>query len=140
MPSLPSLVFAASAFVTPSAAYSPPEVASVPPVELACPTWDRSSCDADRRPRLQTTATNAKPEASDSATARAAGDDVRVDIKEWRTPTAGAHPHDPLATRDGAIWYTGQMANLLGRLDPKTGQFREYRLKTPELGAAWAGR
>ena len=61
-------------------------------------------------------------------------DDIRVAFKEWRVPTSGSHPHDPLATRDGAIWYTGQMANLLGRLDPKTGQFREYRLKTANSG------
>lgn len=60
--------------------------------------------------------------------------DIRVAFKEWRVPTSGSHPHDPLATRDGAIWYTGQMANLLGRLDPKTGQFREYRLKTENSG------
>jgi virginiamycin B lyase len=26
------------------------------------------------------------------------------------------------------------MANLLGRLDPRTGEFKEYRLKTPESG------
>jgi streptogramin lyase len=60
--------------------------------------------------------------------------DIRVAFKEWRVPTPGSHPHDPLATRDGAIWYTGQLANLLGRVDPKTGQFREYRLKTANSG------
>src|SRR5262249_24575309 len=41
---------------------------------------------------------------------------------------------DPLATPDRSIWYTGQMANLLGRLDPRTGEFQEFRLKTPESG------
>jgi virginiamycin B lyase len=59
---------------------------------------------------------------------------VEVSIKEWLVPTPGSHPHDPLATQDGFIWYTGQMANLLGRLDPKTGEFKEYRLRTPESG------
>jgi hypothetical protein len=43
-------------------------------------------------------------------------------------------PHDPLAAADGAIWYTGQMASTLGRLDPKTGAFKEYRTKTPDSG------
>jgi virginiamycin B lyase len=57
---------------------------------------------------------------------------ARVDIKEWQVPIPGSRPHDPLATRDGAIWYTGQMTNRLGRLDPKTGQIREYPLKTPQ--------
>ena len=59
---------------------------------------------------------------------------VDVSIKEWLVPTPGSHPHDPLATTDGAIWYTGQMANLLGRLDPRTGEFKEFRLKTPASG------
>ena len=59
---------------------------------------------------------------------------ARVDIKEWQVPIPGSRPHDPLATRDGAIWYTGQMTNRLGRVDPKTGQVREYPLKSPETG------
>ncbi len=59
---------------------------------------------------------------------------AQVSIKVWTVPTAGSRPHDPLATRDGAIWYTGQMANVLGRLDPKTGQFKEFPLKTPHSG------
>ena len=55
-------------------------------------------------------------------------------IKVWTVPTLGSRPHDPLATKDGAIWYSGQMANVLGRLDPQTGQFKEYPLKTPHSG------
>lgn len=53
---------------------------------------------------------------------------VRVEIREWTVPTPGSRPHDPLATEDGALWYTGQMANVLGRLDPRTGTFKEYKL------------
>ena len=56
---------------------------------------------------------------------------ARIDIKEWQVPIPGSRPHDPLATRDGAIWYTGQMTNRLGRVDPKSGQVKEYPLKTP---------
>jgi len=59
---------------------------------------------------------------------------ARADIKIWDVPTQGSRPHDPLATRDGAIWWTGQLANKLGRLDPKTGAMREYVLKTPHTG------
>jgi virginiamycin B lyase len=59
---------------------------------------------------------------------------AEISIKSWPVPTPGSRPHDPLATADGAIWYTGQMANVLGRLDPKTGQFKEYPLKTPHSG------
>ena len=57
---------------------------------------------------------------------------VQVNFREWQVPTPGSRPHDPLATRDGAIWYTGQLSNKLGRIDPKTGQIREYPLKTPQ--------
>ena len=73
------------------------------------------------------------PEKAKSAAAGVPGS-VDVSIKEWLVPTPGSHPHDPLATTDGSIWYSGQMANLLGRLDPRTGEFTEYRLKTPESG------
>jgi len=57
-----------------------------------------------------------------------------VSIKAWQVPTPGSRPHDPLATRDGSLWYTGQMANVLGRLDPRTGRIKEYPLRTPHSG------
>lgn len=59
---------------------------------------------------------------------------VQVSIKLWPLPTPGSRPHDPLAARDGTIWYTGQMAGVLGRLDPASGRIREYPLKTPHTG------
>ena len=59
---------------------------------------------------------------------------AKVSIKAWQVPTPGSRPHDPLATRDGSLWYTGQMNNVLGRVDPKTGQVKEYPLKTPHSG------
>jgi virginiamycin B lyase len=59
---------------------------------------------------------------------------VQVSIKEWQVPTAGSRPHDPAFAPDGSVWYTGQMANVLGRFDPQTNQFKEYPLKTPSSG------
>jgi virginiamycin B lyase len=59
---------------------------------------------------------------------------VQANIKLWPVPTPGSRPHDPLAARDGSIWYTGQLSGKLGRLDPKTGEIREYPLKTPHTG------
>jgi virginiamycin B lyase len=59
---------------------------------------------------------------------------VEVSIKEWQVPTAGSRPHDPAFAPDGSVWYTGQMANVLGRFDPQTNQFKEYPLKTPSSG------
>jgi len=53
---------------------------------------------------------------------------VDVAIKEWPVATPGSRPHDPLAARDGSIWYSGQLANVLGRLDPASGQIKEYHV------------
>jgi virginiamycin B lyase len=59
---------------------------------------------------------------------------VEASIKMWDVPTLGSRPHDPVATKDGAIWWTGQLANKLGRVDLKNGSIREYTLKTPHTG------
>jgi virginiamycin B lyase len=53
---------------------------------------------------------------------------VEVTIKEWPVATPGSRPHDPMAAHDGSLWYTGQLANVLGRLDPVTGQIKEFKL------------
>jgi virginiamycin B lyase len=61
---------------------------------------------------------------------------VKASIKQWPVPTPGSRPHDPLAAKDGAIWWSGQLASKLGRLDPKTGETKEYpvRMQTAPHG------
>jgi virginiamycin B lyase len=59
---------------------------------------------------------------------------VKVAFKEWTVPTPGSRPHDPLATPDGDLWWTGQMANKLGRLDPRTGRMKEYAIDVAQSG------
>jgi virginiamycin B lyase len=59
---------------------------------------------------------------------------LKVSMKSWQAPTPGSRPHDPMAARDGSLWYSGQMANVLGRTDPKTGKVKEYPLKTAHSG------
>ena len=59
---------------------------------------------------------------------------LNVPIKEYEVPTPRSRPHDPALAPDGALWYTGQGANKLGRFDPKTGAFKEYPLKTADSG------
>jgi virginiamycin B lyase len=59
---------------------------------------------------------------------------VRANIDMWDVPTQGSRPHDPMAARDGSIWWSGQLASKLGRLDPKTGAIREYSLKSAFTG------
>src|SRR5262249_55766109 len=51
---------------------------------------------------------------------------ANVKFQVWDTPTPGSRPHDPLATPDGKIWWSGQFANRLGYVDPKTGEKKEY--------------
>jgi virginiamycin B lyase len=59
--------------------------------------------------------------------------EVVVRITEWGLPE-GTFPHDPAVSPDGALWYTGMQSNTLGRVDPKTGQVKEYRIPTPDSG------
>jgi virginiamycin B lyase len=60
--------------------------------------------------------------------------ELKVTIREWDVPTKGAHPHDPAVGTDGTLWFTEQMTNKLGRLDPLTGSFKEYALKLEDSG------
>ncbi len=57
---------------------------------------------------------------------------AKVSIKEWQVPTPGSRPHDPLATVDGSLWYTGNTGALIGKLDPKTGAVTEYKIPDPD--------
>jgi len=40
----------------------------------------------------------------------------------------GDHPHDVYPAKDGGVWYTGQHAGVLGRLDPATGKIERIKL------------
>ena len=63
-----------------------------------------------------------------------------VSFKEWVAPTLGSRPHDPLAAADGSIWWTGQFASRLGRVDPRTGAIKEFPAQDRRLRAARPGR
>jgi virginiamycin B lyase len=54
--------------------------------------------------------------------------DVSVTFKEWVVPTLGQRSRDPLQTRDGTIWWNGQFISLIGRLNPATGEMKEFPL------------
>ena len=49
---------------------------------------------------------------------------AKAEIRMFQVLTPGSRPHDPLASRDGAIWYTGQMTNKLGGSTRKPAQPR----------------
>ena len=59
---------------------------------------------------------------------------VQVEFHSWPVPTPGSRPHDPLATSDGLVWWSGQAANVLGRLDPRSGAMKEFALPTANSG------
>jgi len=56
-----------------------------------------------------------------SQTARAQG------VTCYEVPK-GDGPHDVAPAPDGTVWYTGQRAGVLGRLDPKTGHIDRIEL------------
>jgi virginiamycin B lyase len=51
-----------------------------------------------------------------------------VTFREWVVPTLGQRSRDPVQAPDGSIWWVGQFANLVGRINPDTGDMREYPL------------
>ena len=53
---------------------------------------------------------------------------IQVAFKEWQTPTLGQRTRDPVEAADGSIWWAGQFGNLIGRLNPATGEMKEYPL------------
>jgi virginiamycin B lyase len=53
---------------------------------------------------------------------------AEITFKEWVMPTLGQRTRDPIQSADGSIWWAGQFGNLIGRLDPVTGEMREYPL------------
>ncbi|HEX6999316.1 MAG TPA: cytochrome C [Gammaproteobacteria bacterium] len=53
---------------------------------------------------------------------------AEITFQEWTVPTLGQRPRDPLQLEDGTIWWAGMYASLLGRLNPATGEMREYKL------------
>ncbi len=76
----------------------------------------------------------AAKQAAIAQSASGAASSAKVILKEWDVPTPNSHPHDPALAPDGALWYTGQQSNTLGRLDPMTGKVQEFHLKTPNSG------
>ena len=56
------------------------------------------------------------------------GGEESITFREWKVPTLGQRARDPVQAPDGSIWWAGMWGNLVGRLDPKTGEVSEYSL------------
>lgn len=54
--------------------------------------------------------------------------DIELEFKEWQVPTLGQRSRDPVEAADGTIWWAGQSGNLIGRINPETGEMKEYPL------------
>jgi virginiamycin B lyase len=54
--------------------------------------------------------------------------DLKINVQSWKAPTLGQRARDPAMTPDGAIWWTGQYGNLVGRINPQTGEMKEITL------------
>lgn len=50
-----------------------------------------------------------------------------VPANEWEVPWNG-RPRDPYVHQDGTVFFAGQAGNYVGRLDPRSGEFRRYEL------------
>jgi virginiamycin B lyase len=53
---------------------------------------------------------------------------AEITFTEWQMPTLGQRSRDPMQAADGSIWWAGQFGNLIGRLNPATGEMKEYPL------------
>ena len=54
-------------------------------------------------------------------------------IREFAIPTAGSVPLEITKGPDGAIWFTENATNNIGRISP-TGKIREYPIPTANSG------
>jgi streptogramin lyase len=57
---------------------------------------------------------------------RLRGRSGRVIVTEYALPRALAQPHDVVLDADGVVWFNDFEALSLGRLNPKTGEVREF--------------
>jgi virginiamycin B lyase len=62
---------------------------------------------------------------------RPKGRATRVVITEYDMPRKTIAPHDVRLDANGMVWYSNFVENFLGRLDPNTGEHREFAY--PEL-------
>jgi virginiamycin B lyase len=57
---------------------------------------------------------------------RPSGAATRVVITEYDMPRKTIAPHDVRTDANGFIWYSNFVENFLGRLDPRTGEHKEF--------------
>jgi streptogramin lyase len=68
---------------------------------------------------------------------RPKGESTKVIITEYELPRELLAPHDVFGDANGNIWYTAHRSPFQGRLDPRTGVVKEFRV--PEASQATPG-
>jgi virginiamycin B lyase len=94
--------------------------------ELTSTMVDLSGSADDQAAILDYLATHFPP--SDQRSPKLMPGDAEITFKEWVVPTLGQRSRDPVEAADGSIWWAGQWGNLIGRIDPATGEMTEYPL------------
>ena len=49
-------------------------------------------------------------------------------MKEYSLKVSNSGPHGLVADSEGNIWFTANFAGYIGKLDPKTGEVKEYKM------------
>jgi virginiamycin B lyase len=57
---------------------------------------------------------------------RPRGGDTKVIITEYDLPRSDAEPHDAAVDRKGLVWYCDYAEGIIGRLDPRSGETKEW--------------
>lgn len=50
-------------------------------------------------------------------------------LTEWQVPWENSRPRDPDLAPDGNVWFVGQRADYVAKLDPATGEFKQFPLE-----------
>ncbi len=94
--------------------------------ELTGTMIDLSASPDERETIMAYLATHFPP--NDRRTPTLMPGNMHIDFKDWVVPTLGQRSRDPVEATDGSIWWAGQWGNLIGRIDPATGEMKEYML------------
>jgi len=65
---------------------------------------------------------------------RPSGRATRVIVTEYDLPRPESQPHDAAVDSEGMVWYTDFALPYLGRLDPQTGEVKEWRVPLTKPG------
>jgi virginiamycin B lyase len=55
--------------------------------------------------------------------------DSSLEPKEWTVPWERTRPRDPIMDQAGRVWFVGQQGNYVAYLDPKSGEFKQYKIE-----------